>query len=81
MKKSFITLAVLIVIVPHLGFPQIWKDVFVTIAALLIIVLVVIPRKETSPRESSKKEASFIENFPQSKETGQTPILHEENHG
>jgi hypothetical protein len=77
MKKSFITLAVLVAIVPHLGFPQMWKDVFVTVAAVLIIVLVVIPRREPALREKTKKEASFIENTPNTKE--QEPILHEEN--
>lgn len=79
MKKSFITLAVLIAIVPHLGFPQMWKDVFVSIAAALIIVLVVIPRKDMPPvQEKIKKEASFIESSPEVKEAAQNTVFHEE---
>jgi hypothetical protein len=78
MKKSFITLAILIAIVPHLGFPQVWKDIFVSISAVLIIVLVVIPRSAMTPKEKTKRETSFIENLPQSKETAQTTVLHEE---
>lgn len=78
MKKSFITLAVLVAIVPHLGFPQMWKDVFVTLAAILIIVLVVIPRSATATKEKTKKEASFVESAPQQKEEAQ--IIHEEDH-
>lgn len=83
MKKSFITLAVLIALVPHLGFPQMWKDVFVSIAAMLIIVLTVIPRKETVlSMEKVTRGVSFIEGSPaylaetgrpQSKEKEQTP--------
>ncbi|GEM_PF-2982128 len=78
MKKSFITLAVLIAIVPHLGFPQVWKDIFVSIAALLIIVLVAVPRRETaSSVEKVKREASFIESSPQPKEKEQISLPHE----
>lgn len=66
MKKSFITLAVLVAIVPHLGFPQVWKDVFTTIAALLIIALVAIPRKEVVQRENGR-ESWFTENAPHQK--------------
>ena len=79
MKKSFITLAVLVAIVPHLGFPQMWKDVFVSIAAVLIIVLVVIPRSAMTPKEKTKGEASFVESSPDVKEAVQTTVLHEEN--
>lgn len=79
MKKSFITLAVLVALVPHLGFPQMWKDVFVSIAAILIIVLVIIPRRESAPRGgSAKREASFIEGAPQPEATKQDQVLHEE---
>ncbi len=63
MKKSFITLAILIAIFPYLGFPQLWKDFFITIAAVLIIILVVIPRREPSSRERTK-ETWFSENVP-----------------
>lgn len=79
MKKSFITLAVLVAIVPHLGFPQLWKDIFVSIAAVLILVLVVIPRTAMTPKEKIKKEASFVESSPEVKEAAQTTVLHEEN--
>lgn len=79
MKKSFITLAILIAIVPHLGFPQMWKDAFVTAAAALIIVLSAIPRRDMSPaQEKIKKEASFIESSPEVKEAAQNTVLHEE---
>lgn len=79
MKKSFITLAVLIAIVPHLGFPQMWKDVFITIAAVLVIILVVIPRTVIAPKEKPKKEASFVESSPEVKEAAQNTVSHEEN--
>ncbi len=78
MKKSFITLAVLIALVPHLGFPQAWKNAFVTVSAALIIVLVVIPRKESNPREYNKKETSFTQNAPEIKK--QEPGIHDESH-
>jgi hypothetical protein len=78
MKKSFITLAIFIALVPHLGFPQMWKDVFVSIAAALIIVLVAIPRKETVPQEKTKREASFIESSPEAKVAMSTAVSHEE---
>ena len=79
MKKSFITLAVLIAIVPHLGFPQMWKDVFVSIAAVFIIILVVIPRTAMVPKEKTKREASFVESSPDVKEATQNAVIHEEN--
>ena len=79
MKKSFITLAILIAVVPHLGFPQMWKDVFITVAAILIIVLVIIPRTG-APKEKTKREASFVESSPQPKEGERVSILHEEHH-
>lgn len=79
MKKSFITLAILIAIVPHLGFPQVWKDVFISIAAVLIVVLVLIPRSAMTPKEKSKRETSFVESSPQSK-TEEQSAFHEENH-
>lgn len=68
MKKSFITLAVLIILVIQSGLPPAWKNTFVTISALLMIVLVVIPRKEIVPEEKVKKETSFVESSPEVKE-------------
>lgn len=77
MKKSFITLAVLIALVPHLGFPQMWKDTFITIAAALIIALVATPRKEIAPEEKAKREASFVESSPEAKEAMPSAVSHE----
>lgn len=79
MKKSFITLAVLIAIVPWLGFGYTAQSWFVTIAALLMIVLVVIPRTVMTPKEKIQKETSFVESSPEVKEAAQTTVLHEEN--
>jgi hypothetical protein len=77
MKKSFITLAVLIIIFPHLGFPQVWKDVFVSVAAALIIILSLSTNKGLlEEKEKSKKEAAFVENAPRLKENEQT-VSHE----
>lgn len=67
MKKSFITLAILIILVVQSGLPPAWKNTFVTISALLMIVLVVIPRKEIVPEEKVKKETSFVESSPEVK--------------
>ena len=77
MKKSFITLALLIVVVPWLGFPQFWKDTFVTIAGILIIVLVIIPRRELSLMNKTKKETSFTESNPLPKEKTEEILAHE----
>lgn len=73
MKKSFVTLGLLIALTPHLGVPQSWKDLFLTIAGLLIVLLVLAPRN--SRREKVKKEtSSFIENTPEHKDNNETSI-------
>jgi len=67
MKKSFITLGLLIALTPQIGVDQLWKDIFITVAGLLIVILVFIPRYER--HEKVKKEApSFVENSPEHKE-------------
>jgi TRAP-type C4-dicarboxylate transport system permease small subunit len=70
MRKSFIALGILIALVPQLGFPQSWKDLFITISGILIVILVLVPRYER--REKVKKEApSFKENSPEPKENNE----------
>jgi hypothetical protein len=64
MRKSFIALGILIALTPQLGFPEAWKNFFITIAGLLIILLVSIPRFPMRKTESRKKENSFTENTP-----------------
>jgi len=64
MKKSFITLGLLIALTPQFGFPQLWKDIFVTVAGLLIVLLVYIPSKDGHISPKVKKDNSFIENAP-----------------
>lgn len=67
MKRSFITLAILIALVPQLGFPQVWKDTITGVSSLLIVLLVVVPRKELTSREN-RRETWFSENVPPVKE-------------
>jgi hypothetical protein len=71
MKKSIVTLAALIALTPELGFPEAWKNAFVVIGGILIIVLVLVPRKEKIVRIKKKEENSFVENNPADKEQTQ----------
>ncbi len=71
MRKSFITLGLLIALMPQLGIYQLWKDIFFTIAGLLVVLLVIAPR--SAPREKIKKEPkTFIENSPTTQENNET---------
>ncbi|MCK9352063.1 MAG: hypothetical protein WCT49_02575 [Candidatus Paceibacterota bacterium] len=73
MKKSIVTLAFLIALMPQLGFPELWKNIFITAGGLLIILLVLIPRREKD-RTKIKGGASFVENGPAHKEKEQIKI-------
>ena len=69
MKKSIITIAALIALIPYeIGIPEEWKHFFVTVGGLLIILLIVAPRTEKSFFEIKKKSSSFIENAPADKD-------------
>jgi hypothetical protein len=68
MKKSIVTLAFFIALMPQLGFPELWKNIFITLGGLLIILLVLIPRKEKFLEAKTKGGISFTENNPADKE-------------
>jgi hypothetical protein len=68
MKKSIVTLAFFIALMPQLGFPELWKNIFITFGGLLIVLLVLIPRKEKSLEVKIKGGISFTENNPADKE-------------
>jgi hypothetical protein len=76
MKKSIATLAFLIIIAPHSGVPEPWPEYFITLAALLIIVLVLIPRKEGAVLPKKKEGATFIESTPENKGKEDPKIPH-----
>ena len=73
MKKSIVILAACIALMPQLGFPDLWKNIFITFGGLLIILLVLVPRKEKIVREKGKESVSFVENNPQNKEKDKEP--------
>ncbi len=62
MKKSIATLAFLIIIAAQGGFPETWRYYFITASAILIVALVLIPRKENSSIQRKKENATFTEN-------------------
>lgn len=68
MKKSIVTLAFFIALMPQLGFPELWKNIFITLGGLLIILLVLLPRKEKGVESKIKGGISFMENNPVDKE-------------
>ncbi|MCX6739487.1 MAG: hypothetical protein NT098_05600 [Candidatus Parcubacteria bacterium] len=76
MKKSIVTLALLIVIAAQDGFPETWKYRFITLAALLIVALVLIPRKDAFVLLKKKEVSTFTENAPESKEKEEIKITH-----
>ena len=76
MKKSIVALALLIVIAAQDGFPETWKYRFITLAALLIIALVLIPRKDPVVLLKKKEISTFTENAPEGKEKEESKISH-----
>jgi len=65
MKKSFVTLGLLIALMPQAGFPyNIWVKMFYTVAGLLIVLLVIVPRDRRVASPKQKKESSFTESAP-----------------
>ena len=64
MKKSFVTLGLLIAVMPYAGFPEMWKTVFFSVSGLLIVLLVIVPRDRRMASPKQKKESSFAENAP-----------------
>jgi len=64
MKKSIVTLAAFVALMPWLGFLEDWKKVFFTLSGLLIIALVLIPRMEKGASVKKKEDASFVESAP-----------------
>ncbi|MFA5830456.1 MAG: hypothetical protein WC878_01365 [Candidatus Paceibacterota bacterium] len=67
MKKSIATLAFLIIVAVQDGFPENWRYYFIVIAGMLIIALVLIPRKENAVLQKKKESATFMENAPEDK--------------
>jgi hypothetical protein len=76
MKKSIATLAMLIIVAAQGGFPENWRYYFINIAALLIIALVLIPRKESTVLVKKKESTTFVENNPENKGTEGPKIPH-----
>lgn len=65
MKKSIVTVALLIALMPYeIGIGEYWKNIFITVGGLLIIFLVLVPRNEKTLGEKKKDELSFAENRP-----------------
>ena len=78
MKKSIVTLAFLIALMPYeIGINESWKNIFITASGLLIILLVLTPRKEKPVYEGKKDSVSFVESNPANKEKEQSNT-HEE---
>ena len=49
MKKSILTIAALIALIPYeIGISEDWKHFLVTVGGILIILLIIAPRKEKS---------------------------------
>jgi hypothetical protein len=69
MKKSIVTLSLLIALTPYeIGIDENWKKILITVSGLLITVLILLPRKENTTREKKKGETSFVESNPVHKE-------------
>ena len=69
MKKSILTIAALIALIPYeIGISEDWKHFLVTVGGILIILLIIAPRKEKSFFYKMKEGASFVENSPINKD-------------
>jgi len=71
MKKSIVTLAFIMALVPWFGIFEDWKKVLISLSGILIVVLVLIPRKEKSSRRTDQAGVYYMENDPQNKEKEQ----------
>ena len=65
MKKSIAVLGSIIALIPYeIGINESWKNAIITILGLLIVFLVLVPRKEKIVKEKKKDDTSFVENNP-----------------
>jgi hypothetical protein len=66
MKKArtFLIIAIWITILPYLGFPNSWKNIFFTITGLVLVYLSYLLYKEAKPEKPKEKEVfdNFSEN-------------------